>query len=132
MPSAIFRRRRHVHLSARLIALQLALIQAEQTLHHDDLTILLNRKGFRRACDLHPEPGSTVLSCAMIDLDDFKAINDTLGHPVGDQALQHFAQALRGRLRREDAVARLGGDEFALLLINASNRNVECLLQQIQ
>lgn len=73
-----------------------------------------------------------VLSCAMIDLDDFKSINDTYGHPTGDTALQHFAGALRSQLRPQDTVARLGGDEFALLLTGTSALDVEGILLRIQ
>lgn len=132
MPSAVFRRRRHATLTNRIAQLQLALAQAKQALHHDDLTTLLNRRGFRRACALHPEQAPVVLSCAMIDLDDFKTINDSRGHPVGDAALLHFASALRLGLRPEDTVARLGGDEFALLLAGSPGREVEGILLRLR
>lgn len=130
--SALFRRRRRAKLVSRIVELQLALARAERALHHDDLTALLNRRGFRRACDQHPEQAPVVLSCAMIDLDDFKAINDSRGHPAGDAALLHFAGALRRGLRPEDTVARLGGDEFALLLAGAAGRDVENIVSRIQ
>lgn len=110
----------------------MALAEAERALHQDDLTTLLNRRGFRRACDLHPERPPMVLSCAMIDLDDFKSINDIYGHPAGDAALQHFASALRWQLRPQDTVARLGGDEFALLLMGTSGLDAERILLRIQ
>src|SRR5439155_24943533 len=55
------------------------------------------------------------LSTAMIDLDDFKRINDTLGHAVGDRVLAAFARALRSDLRAYDLVCRFGGDEFVVL-----------------
>jgi len=120
--SALFRRRRRAKLTSRIVELQLALAQAERALHQDDLTALLNRRGFRRACDGHPDQAPVVLSCVMLDLDDFKEINDRHGHPAGDAALLHFAEALRRGLRPEDTVARLGGDEFALLLAGAAGR----------
>lgn len=132
MLPALFRRRRRAKLTSRIAELQLALAQAERALHHDDLTILLNRRGFRRACDLHPKSPSVVLSCAMIDLDDFKSINDTHGHPAGDAVLMHFADVLRRGLRPEDTVARLGGDEFAVLLAGAMGPDVERILLRIQ
>ncbi|WP_088887230.1 GGDEF domain-containing protein [Diaphorobacter nitroreducens] len=128
----LFRRRRRAKLTSRIVELQLALAQAERALHQDDLTALLNRRGFRRACDGHPEQAPVVLSCVMIDLDDFKGINDRHGHPAGDAALLHFAAALRRGLRPEDTVARLGGDEFALLLAGAAGREVEGILLRIQ
>jgi diguanylate cyclase (GGDEF)-like protein len=56
------------------------------------------------------------LTMAYIDLDRFKAVNDTLGHTEGDRLLRHVAQAIRSRLRETDLVARLGGDEFGVLL----------------
>ncbi len=52
----------------------------------------------------------------VLDLDDFKQVNDTYGHKVGDDTLQAVARALTRRLRETDLVARLGGDEFAVLL----------------
>jgi diguanylate cyclase (GGDEF)-like protein len=89
---------------------------------HDDLTDLANRALFEQetreaiaAVDTRPGSDRT-LSLALIDLDDFKAINDRLGHAVGDALLVVVAQRLRECLREDDVVARLGGDEFGLLL----------------
>ena len=86
--------------------------------HHDDLTGLQNRLAFRThiADTLHElgtEGGQIAL--LFLDLDRFKDINDTLGHPVGDQLLRDVAKRLSACVRKTDVVARLGGDEFAIL-----------------
>jgi len=86
--------------------------------HHDVLTGLSNRAFFAEKLDeavarlqRHGEP-FTVL---MMDLDKFKNVNDTLGHPAGDQLLRETAQRLKSSLRDTDVLARLGGDEFAII-----------------
>lgn len=68
----------------------------------------------------------------MIDLDDFKRINDQCGHPVGDAVLARLAHALQRRLRPHDVVARLGGDEFALLLLDATAEEAARILARVQ
>jgi diguanylate cyclase (GGDEF)-like protein len=84
---------------------------------HDALTGLPNRTLLcRRASEHLAEPGERPLALLLVDLDHFKSINDTLGHPTGDRLLQAAARRLRGILRRTDTIARLGGDEFAILL----------------
>jgi diguanylate cyclase (GGDEF)-like protein len=80
---------------------------------HDNLTGLLGHRAFHEAID---EPRDVAGTLAMIDLDDFKTINDTYGHPVGDAALRLVAEALRAAVRDGDAVYRVGGEEFAVLL----------------
>ena len=86
----------------------------------DALTGLSNRRGFsaRLADALARDPGQVAVLC--IDLDDFKVVNDSLGHPVGDAVLAAIAQRLRGQVRSRDTVARLGGDEFAVLMTDCS------------
>lgn len=118
----------------RIEALERALKHAQHLLHQDDLTPVLNRRGFRRACDQWSASQSmgTRMCCAMMDLDDFKSINDQFGHPVGDAALIHFAKTLHQHVRRTDVVARLGGDEFALVLHNASVSYTQCMLEKLQ
>ena len=82
---------------------------------HDPLTGLPSRRLFHRATE-SSLAGQGQAALLMIDLDRFKAINDTLGHPVGDTLLNLVAKRLRAMLRGADIVARLGGDEFALLI----------------
>ncbi len=85
---------------------------------HDPLTALTNRRRFmeatRTALAERRRPGS--VAALFLDLDDFKTINDTLGHAAGDDALVAFAGRLRSALRDNDLAARLGGDEFGVLL----------------
>ncbi len=86
---------------------------------HDALTDLPNRVLFRerveQALQQRDEEESVAVLC--LDLDQFKAVNDTLGHPVGDALLRSVAERLRDSLREGDSVARLGGDEFAVVQI---------------
>ena len=86
---------------------------------HDPLTYLPNRRLFEDRLDhalLRGQRHHTRHALLMIDLDRFKLINDSYGHPAGDSVLVHIAGLLRNSLRREDTCARLGGDEFAVLL----------------
>ncbi|GAA2391827.1 bifunctional diguanylate cyclase/phosphodiesterase [Dactylosporangium salmoneum] len=82
--------------------------------HRDHVTGLPNRALFLRIFHEHPDSG-----VLFIDLDRFKAVNDSLGHDAGDQLLAAVAERIRGCVRAADTVARLGGDEFAVLLADA-------------
>ncbi|MES2610844.1 MAG: PAS domain S-box protein [Pseudomonadota bacterium] len=83
----------------------------------DALTGVLNRAGFERYLQHKVQDGdAAALALLYIDLDRFKPINDTHGHPVGDEVLRQFAVRLQAAVRPTDAVARLGGDEFAIVL----------------
>ncbi len=92
--------------------------QAAQIAHRDPLTGLPNRVEFRLRLEqtiAHCLRTGETAAVLCIDLDRFKSINDTLGHPMGDLLLKAVADRMRGVLRTEDVVARLGGDEFAVL-----------------
>jgi diguanylate cyclase (GGDEF)-like protein len=84
---------------------------------HDALTDLPNRMLFRERLDqaLAYVRRGRMLALICLDLDQFKAVNDTLGHPVGDALLQAVSRRLAERIRDTDTVARLGGDEFAII-----------------
>jgi diguanylate cyclase (GGDEF)-like protein len=86
---------------------------------HDPLTGLRNRRLFEHDLKLQvarSQRYGEVAGLMVIDLDEFKAVNDRYGHKVGDDTLRAIARALSRRLRETDLVARLGGDEFAVLL----------------
>ncbi len=87
---------------------------------HDPLTGLPNRMAFDDRLKLSLAVSSRnwePLSVLLLDLDDFKEVNDTLGHDVGDRLLQEAAARLQKLLRKSDTVARIGGDEFIILLL---------------
>ena len=103
---------------------------------HDALTGLENRASFVEKLDSastrllrYGEP----FAVFTLDLDRFKQVNDTLGHPAGDTLLRQVAQRLRESLRESDVLARLGGDEFAILQLIASDQRqgAECLANRI-
>ena len=92
---------------------------------HDSMTELLNRRGFdeRYAATVRRvRHGQTLAAVLMIDLDKFKAVNDTLGHAAGDEVLKQVAHRLRNAVRYTDVAARLGGDEFAVLLARVADQ----------
>lgn len=87
----------------------------------DSLTGLFNRRVLEQMLDLEQRKREAVpLSLLLIDLDNFKAINDTYGHPAGDAILQSAARTLRDSARDADLVVRYGGEEFAVMLPSAS------------
>jgi diguanylate cyclase (GGDEF)-like protein len=101
---------------------------------HDSLTGLFNHstsKGqIERMLQTALPNGSLIV--AMIDIDRFKMVNDTFGHPVGDQVIRSLAWLLRGRLRNTDLIGRYGGEEFILALPDADLLRVISLLDQIR
>jgi diguanylate cyclase (GGDEF)-like protein len=101
---------------------------------HDSLTGLLNRRGFMegmrrelRRMERKGEYGALLL----LDLDNFKIVNDTAGHLAGDQVLRSTADVLRRRLRATDVIGRLGGDEFAVLILNVTPRQAKEIAAEI-
>lgn len=104
---------------ARIRELEQDLAQISEKVREDQLTGALNRRGLDEAfareatrCDRSKSP----LCVALLDIDDFKRLNDSLGHQAGDQALIHLSKIIRDTLRPSDTVARYGGEEFAILL----------------
>jgi diguanylate cyclase (GGDEF)-like protein len=93
---------------------------------HDALTGLANRGEFNArleaACKRLKRNGNTV-TVMMIDLDEFKAVNDTLGHPAGDQLLIEVGRRLQSTIRETDVLSRLGGDEFAIIQEDEPNQH---------
>jgi diguanylate cyclase len=106
--------------SHRTVAqLQNELRRAREEASLDPLSGIVNRRGFDREllrlCG-EAKAGGAAFSLVMIDIDHFKRINDTFGHPFGDQVIRAVAQALAQLTQRKDVAARYGGEEFALLL----------------
>ena len=104
--------------------------------YHDELTGLTNRSSFndtiQRALESGQKAGNQ-FAVLYIDLDDFKTVNDCLGHAAGDELLIVIAERLKSAVKKKDVVARFGGDEFIVLLKNASdNSTVEKLIARIQ
>ena len=108
-------------------------MQLRQEVIQDPLTGLLNRRGFEqvamRAWKRPESPGGAVI---MVDLDKFKAINDTAGHTVGDQVLQCVGKAVMTDLRETDYAVRFGGDEFGVLLPGARLPNALAIAERIR
>lgn len=103
----------------RTLALEEANRQLQELAAHDSLTGLYNRRHFNDILtQLFAESAryQTDLTCMMIDLDNFKRVNDTLGHQTGDLLLQLTARAIKDSTRESDVAVRYGGDEFAVLL----------------
>ena len=128
-----FERRRSQDLEADLLETQVELLQARADMEglqaaerrvrhlamHDSLTTLPNRSFFAERLDQAlsaAAPQQRGFAVLYLDLDDFKQVNDTHGHAVGDELLRVVAARLSRSVRAEDVVSRLGGDEFACLL----------------
>ncbi len=114
--------------------LSVALAQERQLARTDPLTGLLNTRQFHE--EVAEEMERTLrtprpFALVFLDLDNFKWVNDNLGHKAGDQVLSDVATALHRCTRRTDRVARLGGDEFAVLLPDTSHAQVEAHLQRL-
>lgn len=117
---------------ARIKSLEHELMQVSELVREDQLTGALNRRGLDEAVDVElkrADRNKSVFSVALIDIDNFKKLNDTLGHQAGDRALTHLTQVIKETLRPTDAVGRYGGEEFLILL---PGTNLEAAVETIQ
>ena len=108
--------------------------QLKQLANNDPLTGLYNRYRFEEELieelasgQRYGHPGAVLV----LDLDNFKYVNDGFGHGAGDEVLRGISELLRARMRRSDVIARLGGDEFALLLRNADDGHARDVAQDL-
>ncbi|MCF8042911.1 MAG: EAL domain-containing protein [Desulfarculaceae bacterium] len=107
--------------------------QAAYLAYHDSLTSLPNRRLFNDRLEVAIATAARKqqrLALLYLDLDNFKQVNDGLGHAAGDELLQETARRLRGKVRDEDTVARLGGDEFVLLLVGIQEPEYAAVVAQ--
>lgn len=104
------------------IEMEAVLAQAEEVAHVDPLTFLPNRRTIIKDMQsevMRAERYHSLFSISVVDIDHFKLINDTYGHPIGDEVLRHVALQLRDGIRHPDVVGRYGGEEFIILLPNS-------------
>jgi len=101
----------------------------------DPLTGVLNRRSFNEIAEkkmISAEVNRRPYTMVYIDLDNFKTVNDSLGHAVGDLVLKTVVDAIQKQIRVTDFLARLGGDEFAILLTDIDQRQAETIIQRLQ
>lgn len=102
---------------------------------HDGLTGSLNKKAFLEVLEdqiLHAKRYKTKFSLVMMDLDDFKSINDQFGHLMGDAVLKDFVDKAKTCLRETDYIARFGGDEFVAILTNTEMNQAKLVVERIE
>ena len=119
----------------RIKELEKELEATSDLVRHDQLTGVLNRRGLEEIFGKEMARASrheTMLCVALLDIDNFKKLNDSLGHDAGDEALIHLAKVCRDTLRPQDTVARYGGEEFIILLPDTSLEDAVIALTRLQ
>ena len=118
-----------------VVRLQIELAQASEMVRHDPLTGALNRKGMDEVLErelAQAQRRDTTLCVALLDIDNFKKLNDTYGHHVGDDALVHLAHVTRETIRPQDSLVRYGGEEFIILLPETSLNEAVMAITRLQ
>lgn len=116
------------------LPLWLAFMALAEQATRDPLTGLYNRRYFDETLADHIAAATRYgrpLSLVLLDIDNFKQINDTQGHQAGDTVLKHFANHLKSIVRQADIVCRYGGDEFAILLPETTKNQVQRFVERI-
>jgi diguanylate cyclase (GGDEF)-like protein len=116
-------RRKNLELSSENKVLNRRIAETEEKADHDALTGLLNREGFEKVLVEIRKTGRSG-ALLMIDIDKFKDMNDTYGHPIGDLVLKAVARRLQAMCRELDMVVRWGGEEFILFFPNTTAEEV--------
>jgi len=122
-------------IAALVSALASSLVEQRNRAMVDPLTGAMNRRSFQLIAErerLRAGRTASPLSLAYFDLDDFKNVNDRLGHPVGDRLLRVFAAAMRAGIRGSDVLCRMGGDEFVLLLPDTDARQAVVVVDRVR
>ena len=119
----------------RVAKLERELSDVSSLLREDPLTGVLNRRGLAEAFSVETARSDRVekpLCVALLDVDNFKKLNDTHGHDAGDRALQHLADIVREAIRPTDVVARFGGEEFVVLMPQTDGEEAVQIMTRVQ
>lgn len=120
---------------ARIRELETELEKTSDLVRHDQLTGVLNRHGLEDMFEKEisrAQRHDTVMCVALLDIDNFKKLNDSLGHDAGDQALIHLSSVCKNTLRPQDTIARYGGEEFVILLPETNLEDATQVLTRLQ
>lgn len=128
--------RKQVHQAEdKIRELEQQLNEVSELVREDQLTGALNRRGMDAAFEneaTRADRHSSTLCVALLDVDNFKRLNDTLGHQAGDEALVYLSKIIKGTLRPSDSVARYGGEEFVILLPEVGLNEAVATVERLQ
>lgn len=120
---------------ARVLELENELTEMSNRVREDQLTGALNRRGMEEAMETEmarAQRNGSTLSLALLDIDNFKKLNDSRGHGAGDDALRHLVGVIKSIIRPMDSVARYGGEEFVLIMPETDTDNAIVAMQRVQ